>query len=583
MNRPKRETAQVQRFKATPQTQTRGIKKPAKTLKPAKPPPRVLDLTLKKVDAQKYKADDTNGEFYEKYFDKPDDDVTKRLKSLDYTSKPKYNLTIFKNGITTFDLKGIDTLPLRIISFKDFSSGLFATSKTKSDSTVYTARINKFVNQLPSFKKYKPQDDLSWIVQENRLLFCEILEYAILRKNELPTIEGELVAMMRIMNLALGTKLHPLYLKYQAILTEVRIKTETGEGENTFNESELRKGGLIPWEMVQAKQKELQDRFYRIGNQVSKEGYILNQDLLLISLYSLIPPLRNEPKFLEFTETKQSTGDWVLIEGSTVSLDLNEEKKKHDPIKLDLPDTLQKIIMDSYKLYPRQYLFTDVLKYPKFDKKAALMTMNNRLENLFKASTYKVGASMLRSSYITFRNQKQLTYNQKKWIAKMMRTSVEMMDRNYLKIITEPLPAIVDIPDDAVRADAVPAVGKPRPKIVSLKSVPVKPLLIVRKRRMQDNKAVERDDIEDYDDEDNPSDPYEKHLAAGRKYYENNRDKIIEKQKAYRRQNKAVDARRKILRWLNNDPEYKNVIRQSTIDKYKIKVAKGMYISELDL
>jgi hypothetical protein len=555
MNRPKRDTAQVQRFKATPQTQTRGIKKPTAQKQPVR---RTLDLTLKKIDAKSYDTKDPKSEFYEKYFDNPDDSIAKRFNALDYTSKSKFNVPALKSGITNFNLKNSDTVPLRVVSFKDFRDNLYA-GRSNSDGKTYTARINKFVNQLPSFRKYKNEDDLSWMIRENRLLLCEILEYAIAINASLSLIEGELVTVMRIINLSFGTKLTPLYIKYQAIVGDTRVNTLKSEGENTFNEAELRKGGLIPWEMVLNKQKELQSRFYNIDNQVSKEGYALNQELLLISLYSLIPPLRNEPKFLEYTETKQDTGDWVLIQGTEAKLDLNEIKKKHDPIQLTLPEKLQKILLDSYALYPRKYVFTDVLKYPNKDKKAALMTMNNRLENLFKGSTYKVGASMLRSSYVTFRYEKQLTYNQKEEIARRMRTSIEIMERNYLKILTEPIAAIVDIPDTVVRANAKPVATRGR-----IMTAPARPVLIVQKGNtastpMQYNM-------------------YEKHLESGRKYYSENKDKILERQRKYRKEHKADDARRKILRWLNTDEDYINVVRQKTIDKYNIKKANGVYI-----
>jgi selenocysteine lyase/cysteine desulfurase len=75
----------------------------------------------------------------------------------------------------------------------------------------------------------------------------------------------------------------------------------------------------------------------------------------------------------------------------------------------------------------------------------------------------------------------------------------------------------------------------------------------------------------------NPTD-YEKHLEAGRKYYENNRDRLLKKQTKYRREHKTEDARRKILKWLNNDPDYINIVRQTTIDKYKIQKSNGRYI-----
>ena len=41
---------------------------------------------------------------------------------------------------------------------------------------------------------------------------------------------------------------------------------------------------------------------YDIKIKNSSNAHDLNQDLLLLSLYSLIPPLRNEIKTLKFTE-----------------------------------------------------------------------------------------------------------------------------------------------------------------------------------------------------------------------------------------------------------------------------------------
>ncbi len=65
-----------------------------------------------------------------------------------------------------------------------------------------------------------------------------------------------------------------------------------------------------------------------IQNQQTKAAYDMNNDLLLLSLYSLIPPLRNEAKHLKFTHSKKDNGDyiWFLADGR-IFLDLNLEKK----------------------------------------------------------------------------------------------------------------------------------------------------------------------------------------------------------------------------------------------------------------
>ena len=64
------------------------------------------------------------------------------------------------------------------------------------------------------------------------------------------------------------------------------------EFDNELSEIEAKK--FITFDIVLDKQKELEKQFELIKNKKSITGYDLNQDLLLVSLYSLIPHLRNE-------------------------------------------------------------------------------------------------------------------------------------------------------------------------------------------------------------------------------------------------------------------------------------------------
>ncbi len=77
-----------------------------------------------------------------------------------------------------------------------------------------------------------------------------------------------------------------------------------------------------------AKQKNLQHQFYSIRNKHTKAAYDMNNDLLLLSLYSPIPPLRNEIKHLDFTHMKKDDGDYKWFStDENVLLDLSLEKK----------------------------------------------------------------------------------------------------------------------------------------------------------------------------------------------------------------------------------------------------------------
>ena len=124
------------------------------------------------------------------------------------------------------------------------------------------------------------------------------------------------------------------------------------DDENENELSEIEKKNFITFDVVLDKQKQLQDQFEAIENKLTTRAYDLNQDLLLVSLYSLIPPLRNEIKSLKFTNTVQRKEDWIYFRQGDVYLDLNEEKKRHYEIWFNLCDDapeLAKILKESYE------------------------------------------------------------------------------------------------------------------------------------------------------------------------------------------------------------------------------------------
>ncbi len=66
--------------------------------------------------------------------------------------------------------------------------------------------------------------------------------------------------------------------------------------------SYLQKNKTIPnMGRCNGKQKSSENQFYSIQNKQTKTAYDINNNLLVLSIYSLIPPLRNEVKHLNFT------------------------------------------------------------------------------------------------------------------------------------------------------------------------------------------------------------------------------------------------------------------------------------------
>ena len=116
-----------------------------------------------------------------------------------------------------------------------------------------------------------------------------------------------------------------------------------------------------------------------------------------------------------------------------------------------------------------------------------------------------------------------------------MRTSVEQLDKNYLKIYKSVLP-------------------KEQQPIQEIQQIeqPLQNIEIPK------------------------SNTYYKKLERNKEYIKQNKEEVYKKQKEYRQSiPKETQTRNRILRLLNNDVDYRNHIKQKTIDKYDIKLGSN--------
>jgi hypothetical protein len=78
--------------------------------------------------------------------------------------------------------------------------------------------------------------------------------------------------------------------------------------------------------------------------------------------------------------------------------------------------------------------------------------------------------------------------------------------------------------------------------------------------------------------DDDPNIAYQKQLLRNNNYYENNKEKVLNKQKEYRSKISNEDkAKAKIIYYLNNDKDYKNKVKPQTVEKYNIKFVNGLW------
>ena len=384
--------------------------KPRQPRQPRQPAPVAADVAIPAISIDNPINDEINHKikilmdeltpYWRETFYTPNDYITdKYFEVVEYYDKLPATM---QSGLANLEVKESEPIKHTPLLSK-LINGDYQTAQSKSDNNIATS-IKFFLNNLPSFQQYKDQDKLDWVVNHHRLLSYELLFYSLNHNSSVATLKSKFNAITRIIRLSYKSKSPDLYEKFSRIVSDLGHYFEDDEFNNELSPEELKK--FIVWDEVIAKQKSLENQFYSIQNKHTKTAYDINNDLLLLSLYSLIPPLRNEVKHLDFTHTKKDDGDyiWFSTDGN-VLLDLNLEKKRHEPIQFNLSrdaPQLAALIQDSYKLYPREFVFTPKNTYPKLDKKASQSSLDTRLSVLFWHTGKNVSVNSLRSSYVSY-------------------------------------------------------------------------------------------------------------------------------------------------------------------------------------
>jgi hypothetical protein len=304
-----------------------------------------------------------------------------------------------------------------------------------------------------------------------------------------------------------------------------------------------------------AKQRELSFVFDNIIDKKTRFAYDYHLDLLVLSLYTLTPPLRREVLNLYFKQNGDDLEhDFVNVRRNEVILNLNLDKKRHDPIDIKCSDELANILRQSYELYPRRYVFTDARKYPIMDKKLGEDSVAERLRKIFTNTGKSIGPSILRSSYVTYRFdevQGNLRNAEVEKIAELMRTSSKYIYSSYRKITDKPILTATVVKDDKGQ---VITSGIPSATVVSITQPETTPVA--------DTKKI---------------DPYVVHNEKIKQKYSENetyRNKTLNQQAEYRAKiGKTEIQRRKVISMLRNSASYRDKVKSSTLAKYGIDIA----------
>ena len=72
---------------------------------------------------------------------------------------------------------------------------------------------------------------------------------------------------------------------------------------------------------------------------------------------------------------------------------------------------------------------------------------------------------------------------------------------------------------------------------------------------------------------------YSRQLIRNKRYYDNNKEKVLKKQKEYKDAKPLHDkARVRMLHFLNNEADYYSRMKKSTFEKYNFKQENGRWV-----
>jgi hypothetical protein len=153
-----------------------------------------------------------------------------------------------------------------------------------------------------------------------------------------------------------------------------------------------------------------------------------SEDHLIVSLYTLLPPLRNDFVKMKIVDEipTDASGNYLIVGPKTSQIVLNEFKtsRKYGTQIIDVPSKLNLIIKKYLKNYPTDVLFNTT--EPQMSKK-----IGDVFEKLLGK---RVTINILRHSYISYMKRNEPTLKKKEELAKSMLHSISM-DEVYRKII----------------------------------------------------------------------------------------------------------------------------------------------------
>tara|TARA_R110000868_G_scaffold58558_1_gene180759 strand:+ start:771 stop:1673 length:903 start_codon:yes stop_codon:yes gene_type:complete len=221
----------------------------------------------------------------------------------------------------------------------------------------------------------------------------------------------------------------PLYEKYFQIMID---KTKIINDTPTDQKTETQKKNWIEWEEVENKLKELQDN--KISKPITEPQYNKLLQELILSLYVMLPPRRNDYINMQITNTnniKDLTKNYLDLKKELFIFNVFKTSKKDGQLIVTIPDNLMIVIKKYIKYHPNKLnLKKENIPFLVNFKGEPLSSINSITRILNKIFNKNIGSSMLRHIYLSSKYNKVL--DEQKQDSKMMSHNLQTQ-KDYIK------------------------------------------------------------------------------------------------------------------------------------------------------
>lgn len=300
------------------------------------------------------------------------------------------------------------------------------------DKNLSPNSIKLYIRNLEKLNSDEPLKNLNFLKSPE-----EIMKK--LEKYKDNTKRGYLISICSVLSTDKGTKVkEKLYNDYFNLLLDMNKYLKSEESKNEKTESQ--KKNWMPWDDVEKKRQELEDKVKSFSKtkELSENQYNSLLDLVIVSLYTLLPPRRNEYRNLVLVKSSKGLPDTEnYLDSDAKKFILNKFKtsKKEGQKQIEIPQQLMDIISIYLKHHPllkgNRLTKTTQVPFLVFKDGKPLDKVNSITRVLNKVFGKHIGSSQLRHIYLSDKHGDAL--QEMKEDASAMSHSLGMQ-KDYIKV-----------------------------------------------------------------------------------------------------------------------------------------------------